>query len=277
MKKNYLILGAALALSGVSAYAQATYTVGDLIVGFEQNGNANSVEIDLGNISTFTTGGVASNHNYGDISSALTGFGGVASNLQWSVTGTIGLGNVGSSTTLAGVSLMPNALWVTQSQLTGAGVQGSTLTSITFGSSAGPLSNINTMGIDLTGKPSIGATGILLNSSVLPVSDTASYGPLMGSFPNMSFASEGSIERSGAGSLDLYLLNSTVAGTAGKGGKTQGDLGVTFLGTFDLSSAGQLTFTAGGTPIPEPSTYAMILGVAALGFVMLRRRQQMAA
>jgi hypothetical protein len=39
------------------------------------------------------------------------------------------------------------------------------------------------------------------------------------------------------------------------------------LGTLTLSSSG-LTFTA----IPEPSTYAMILGVFALGFVMLRRR-----
>jgi len=39
------------------------------------------------------------------------------------------------------------------------------------------------------------------------------------------------------------------------------------LGTLTLSSSG-LTFTA----IPEPSTYALILGVFALGFVMLRRR-----
>ena len=41
------------------------------------------------------------------------------------------------------------------------------------------------------------------------------------------------------------------------------------LGTLTLSSSG-MTFTA----IPEPSTYAMILGVFALGFVMLRRRAQ---
>ncbi len=45
------------------------------------------------------------------------------------------------------------------------------------------------------------------------------------------------------------------------------------LGTFTLNSSGVLTFTA----IPEPSTYAMILGVFALGFVMLRRRAQVLA
>jgi len=46
------------------------------------------------------------------------------------------------------------------------------------------------------------------------------------------------------------------------------------LGTFTLNAtSGMLTFTA----IPEPSTYAIILGVAALGFVMLRRRQQVLA
>ena len=56
--------------------------------------------------------------------------------------------------------------------------------------------------------------------------------------------------------------------------------GSTFLGTFALYTAdggghnvGDLTFTA-FTAIPEPSTYAALLGAVTLGVVVIRRRQQ---
>jgi hypothetical protein len=60
---------------------------------------------------------------------------------------------------------------------------------------------------------------------------------------------------------DLWLI---APGTAGAPS--------TFLGTLALFGNGNVEFFAAA--IPEPSTYAMILGVAALGFVMIRRRQQ---
>ena len=41
-----------------------------------------------------------------------------------------------------------------------------------------------------------------------------------------------------------------------------------YLGSIALSNTGDLTFTA----VPEPSTYAMILGALTLGFVAVRRR-----
>ncbi len=48
-----------------------------------------------------------------------------------------------------------------------------------------------------------------------------------------------------------------------------------FLGTFAIFGNGNVTFTAAGAlaSIPEPTTYAAILGMAVLGFVMLRRKQ----
>lgn len=63
--------------------------------------------------------------------------------------------------------------------------------------------------------------------------------------------------------LDLYQLvpNGSVTKTDG-----------TDLGYFTLANDGVLTFTA--TAIPEPSTYAAILGAAAMGFVMIRRRKE---
>jgi len=64
--------------------------------------------------------------------------------------------------------------------------------------------------------------------------------------------------------LDLY-------GYANSGASVN----TTFLGTLALTQGGELFFTAAA--IPEPSTYGMILGAAALGFVMIRRRKQVLA
>jgi hypothetical protein len=86
-------------------------------------------------------------------------------------------------------------------------------------------------------------------------------------FTNLSSANSYSntfgspVESSTVGSTSLNLYELTPGGGAG-----------TLLGTFNLSSTG-LTFT-GFTAIPEPSTYAALLGVATLGFVAIRRRKQ---
>jgi len=62
---------------------------------------------------------------------------------------------------------------------------------------------------------------------------------------------------------DLYLLkglnDSSLPGVAGVSG---------LQGTLAVSSTGDITFTV----IPEPSTYAIILGALTVGFVALRRR-----
>jgi len=70
------------------------------------------------------------------------------------------------------------------------------------------------------------------------------------------------VESTTVGSTSLKLWELTPGTGAG-----------TLLGTFNLSSSG-LTFTSAMVAIPEPSTYAAILGVATLGFAALRRRKQ---
>jgi len=251
MKKTNLILGTAIALCSVSAYAQS------LMVGFEQSGVANSLTVDLGGLSTIVSNSSGSlvgvDHDFGIISGISADFGSVTSNLQWSAFGTIGAG--GGS--VAGVSLLPDAVWFTQN--------GGVPTTLGFSQAGSVTNTITTLGFAL-GTKSVG--------------DTQSYGynmnPANPIVPNLSLGtSELSVEASGASSIELYLLNSTVAGKSGKGGTPQGPLDqIIDLGTFTLSGTGDLSFTAAA--IPEPSTYAMILGVAALGFVMLRRRQVLA-
>jgi len=46
-----------------------------------------------------------------------------------------------------------------------------------------------------------------------------------------------------------------------------------FLGTFSIDSTGNLDFTAAAAAIPEPATYAAILGAAVLGVALVRRRR----
>jgi hypothetical protein len=76
-------------------------------------------------------------------------------------------------------------------------------------------------------------------------------------FPSAANGTTAALATSGTSSLTLYeLLPGSGAGID--------------LGTFTLSSTG-LTFTAFAA-IPEPSTYAAILGAMTLGFVLIRRR-----
>lgn len=69
------------------------------------------------------------------------------------------------------------------------------------------------------------------------------------------------VNTAGTSKLELWELLPTASGSA-RGFD---------LGTFTLhGSTNTLTFTV----IPEPSTYAAILGFAPLGVVMIRRRKQ---
>jgi hypothetical protein len=99
-------------------------------------------------------------------------------------------------------------------------------------------------------------TGYQSNTSVLNGTSFTSHN---------TEASTAGISGSGTVSLTLYELLPRSSGT-GPG---------TDLGTFTLSSTA-LTFTPFAA-IPEPSTYAAILGAVAIGFVVIRRRAGAAA
>jgi hypothetical protein len=282
MKNNYLIV-AALALVGVVAHAQVPYSGGDLIVGIQEAGDPNNLEIDLGNIGNFQA-----SKDLGNISAALSsaGFTTGVSGVSWSVAGALGGANAGSPTNIAGVSYLPRTFWITQQQTTGAGIQGSSVSSIGFTSASGVNTNVSSVGVGLAtaSVAPLGSTGTFLGGAlILPTSYTASYSNyesiVGGSNYGLSNSlSAANIEQTGAGSADLYVLASLTPGSvSGRTTITQSPLLPSYLGTFDLSSTGELSFTAAGSAIPEPSTYAMVLGAAALGFVMMRRRQQVLA
>jgi hypothetical protein len=246
MKKSFLITAALAAFGAASAFAQFVASPNDLIVGFQTVGGANNLIIDLG------TGVGLGSTDFGNVGSAISGLG--AGALTWSVAGTQGA--------LAGTYL-PDATFLTRATDPG------TVTDLT---AKGATSAINTVaGIGQLGTPFTIAGLVGKGAVTYAAANADSYSSMFAAGSYMA------TEASGLGSsINLYLLNSTVAavpGTKAKPGTPQGDLASTLLGTFNLSNSGQLTFTAA---IPEPSTYAALLGIATLGFVAIRRRKQAA-
>ena len=110
--------------------------------------------------------------------------------------------------------------------------------------------------------------GAAANTWIVPIASNTSWNveaTSAGSFGFLSANVNGNLS-----SADLYQIVPTdellTGGYAARGVSL---LNSSEIG-FALGSNGSFTYGA----IPEPSMYAMILGVAALGFVMLRRRQQ---
>lgn len=99
---------------------------------------------------------------------------------------------------------------------------------------------------------------------------------------NFSFASTAI---TGSGSVEFFLGATSLGSFSVNPGVNQAfsmDLPPEFYGDSDATLIGVVTgdlsfdhiqINGFATPIPEPSTYAAILGVCTLGFAMLRRRQ----
>jgi len=270
MKKLIITGLIAAALSGAAFAAE---TSSDLILGFrafQGTGSGNNLQIDLGSADS--------------IVAAANSAGGTAT-LGNLVTGAT-FGNTGANTidTIYGSSwnTRSDVLWAVVGSTTSGsdplGYAKSTLwgSSIANGSASSPWTP-NTASSQNAGTSKIGVlyanmTGTFQNklTSVtgawskqeLPGSGSLGFGwfnPYTTQLENTTNITGSYV------SSDLYSISPTDTGTGL----------ATLLGTIDITGTGAVTFTL--APIPEPSTYAMILGVFALGFVMLRRRQQVTA
>jgi hypothetical protein len=248
MKLSLKSLSLVAAFAAVAVSAQAQASSGDLILGFKQStgtGNASSLEIDLGNTFATTTAVAAGTYDLGNISSLISSTYGSS----WATSSTLTYGVVGNTIDLVSGN---NTDWATSkwTNTTGTlGVQNSAsfgvLGDTTLGTSASKILNVysSSFAVDSSG----------FNNAVVTAS--AQNGWKKNDPFNFTTAALDNAVTNKA--TDLYVLASD-----GNSGTAQ------FLGTFNLSSAGELTFTV----IPEPSTYAMILGALTIGFVALRRR-----
>jgi len=250
-----------------------------LVIGFEATsgtGQTTNIEVDLGSASNFTSAASGQIVNLGsDLSTAYGSTWNTRTDLAFGI-----VGSNGSSGPLFATSSYdqgnPPPAWTQKS----GGFYGTPNSKITtlYGSSSitGSFGNST----DVTILSDIGTQTSALGGTLQGIStvagDTGSWSATKTSNSpfGMSWASTSGVvfttltdmnasSNPGTGEAELYKI------AAGSGNAMD-------LGTFTLGSDGILTFT-GLTAIPEPSTYAMILGVFALGFVMLRRRQQVTA
>ena len=252
----------ALALAATSAHAQSIASIGslnseadgDLLLGFTSSTASSDLVFDLGQSTLFGTaanGGTLTpgstytvaafdSNAVTDLTTAVTSLG-FNSSTQWAVLG----GNSNATN---------NPVWITNS--TGAHLT----TNNNQAANAGSLDT-------LAGETSNSGGGTLVSSvdGIFGSKDFYSQSSTnVGStYPNVSQA----VGSSGSTSLVLWQLAGTSSGSAA---------GVD-LGTFTLNASTHvLTFTA-YQAIPEPSTYAAILGALTVGFVLVRRRSRAGA
>jgi hypothetical protein len=282
-KRNILPAGllAAAALASLAADAQAQtvdYNTGDLVLAFEDPGNANDYTVDLGSASFFlslastpgTTNLTADDPAYGgslgNIGADLTNVFGsgwatnsvtLGNNVQWGVFGETGK-------TVSGVTGVPvDTVFLTLGETTpGLGSTAPT----EYSSSV--QSGWNTPFIGFTATVSGSETA---NSDYASISSATAGDSWSTNDPSYNAFTTGlDIEQPGSGTdigptnseLDLYELVPT-----NKGGSGEGEL----LGDFTLNSSGDLSFTSAA--VPEPSTYASA-GLGAALLLLFRRKLQ---
>ncbi len=275
MKTKHLLAVALLAFAGGAVAVQAqTVTAGlnNLILGFRATGGtgaAVNLEVNLGSVSQFYN--VLGNPisltglSVADLSAAYGSNWFNRSDLFWGVAGTTGSA-VG--TTVNGATIVTKTLWGTATETT-LGVQSTAWNRLGTFSQQGPANTIATLysgGIgSLNGATATGnsATAALLDTSLAGSwskqegTNAAAFGSQMSksSFENGTPGSSVAVS-------DLYELQ------PGSGAGS-------YLGSFALTEGG-LSYAgsaAGAAAVPEPSTYAAILGALALGLAALRRRR----
>jgi hypothetical protein len=248
MKKILLLALGAAGLAG-SAFGQVP--LGNVVIGFRDLTAGSSLTINVGAESSLAGGPVVDFGNYASVLSSTFGSGWATdTGFLWSAAGTTGsaptqrdnfIGAAATGSPLDGVTATA-AAWNTPVTSGGSSVANKIIT--VFGGASSTL----------------GGTTVVANTvasawaNVNAENGTTAWGQFTKSV----------YEQAGAGAVDLFNLNSVASPS------TPG----TFIGTFNLTSSGELFFY--GAAIPEPSTYAALLGAVTLGIVAIRRRRQAA-
>ncbi len=301
MKKS-LHTTAILALAGIALVARPAFSqtlptnIDDVVLGFQATsgtGATTDYEIDLGKVTQFLSGGTYATGSGIQIVNTIgtNSSGNIANDLasiygaSWATDSGLNYGLAGSvfngHTAVDG--LAPNTLFASRAE-TIAGTQSTPWTrqsSSNQASTAQPMNGMLTGGHGYaSGNLNSPNQTLSLNSSIAVIQATseanswASYMP--GGFNN----SVGGVAfNTFSGGIQGNLAGGTANAVVDFYELAPGSGNATLVGAFDMTSAGQLQFSTNpadfaASTVPEPSTYAGLLGLATLGFVALRRRNQ---
>jgi hypothetical protein len=254
-------------------HAQAA--LNDLVIGFEDGSASYNLEVDLGNASSYLTlAGSQSGATYtiGNINTDLTGIFG-----SWTGDSALVFGIVGaqSGTTSGGIykdtlfaSNNGSGSYTASSSATQSSPSGKIQGLYGLTGSVGSFGNLTANDTALTdiNSQTNAATGANLVGNKVTASEAGSFASVQG---GNNFGIPGAASNlfvagnvgSGTAIASLYEIQPT---------NSTSPPDVVDLGYFTLSSTGVLTFTV----IPEPSTYAAILGAVSIGFALLRRKSK---
>jgi len=281
MKKNNIVALGALLLAGAATPAFAQ-NYGDLVIGFSSGASATNVEVDLGSVNSFA-GLSAGTYNLGAFGSDLSSVYGSSWNSS-SLTFGIAGANSTSTTPSFGTfdtSYVKSTVFASNAESAPGTPATAYLGSLASGQS-GAISNISgmlglsaategfalgTSLVDLTGQTT--QVGTTLNAISIATSALGSWTGQNGNV-NFGIGKVASLQQtvSAAGSaVEVFDIiptnNATSVDIVGGGGQSY----------FELLGNGNLEFVV----VPETSTYAAIVGIAVLGYALLRRRQTIAA
>lgn len=276
------------------ANAQNTfYAPGDLVLYFQEEGGTDTVYVSLGNTATTFRGAaagvdVANILNIININTELnTAFGASWASKTNLYAGLAGVWGTSGNLSTALQNGDPNrTLYVSQSR-TSVGTVG---TASSAGWSLASDGGMTSAASNMTAQNNVLETTYLTQAAVSPAGTSLidDWNPFLAAgiqgnaFGNFA----GGVQQvGGAGSfgdfgpvnnaefaLDLYRI----LAKTGIGGQVGGDLRVgSYEGTVVLDNSGNVSFVT--SPVPEPSTYALLgIGAAALHFLNRRRNKQTA-
>lgn len=267
MKKHTIKNIALLAIAGLgiitSAKAGITTSNGDLFLGFYSTGSSTSYLVDLGAASNFRDFSGTETLSLGNIGADLTSIYGnnwnTSSSVFWGVFGTDYNSSVNGDPTYT--------LYAGQAEGS-VGTVGNGYQEKSTATQAGPASKISNMrsvasGLNVTDSTNSGVAVIEANST------SGSFGGYVSNsgFTNFSYfnSAMGEFGSGTAGTaIDLFRMTPSTLGVNAPNG--------TYYGTFTIDNSGTVTFA---TPVPEPSTVYMALGLVA--FIGWRSRRRLAS
>jgi len=276
---------AAVLLMGLAATAHAQLP-GDLVLGFSETSIGTNVEVDLGAASNYASSGdTPGTYNIANLSSDLTAAYGSGwttdQNLSFAIIGSNSFGSSSGSgpkrSIWADAYTYPATPYVTGSSSTGNSSANGAITGMYTGSAGSFGGSSTTTLTDINGSMvSIGSNTVTLHAMSTATSTSGSLAASWGAsgnfnIPNTTASSlfqSAAVGTNGAATEEVFYFAGTATGQNAV--DIQAVNGQTSY--FTLGTNGELSFTV----VPEPSTYAAIIGVAVLGYSLLRRRKVIA-